>query len=94
MREPAESYENQAHTSLRKDIRFDGASSETLQYWLIISYLGLVGDRTLAADQPALAKLINITKEVIEKDVPGIAWIVTAMAQRASAQAKIDASIA
>jgi hypothetical protein len=65
-----------------------------LQYLFTTSSPGLVGDRTLAADQSALANLIDITKEVMEKDIPGIAWIVSAMAQRASAQAKIDASIA
>jgi len=40
-----------------------------------------------------LANLINRTQTLVERDVEGDVWIVSAMAQRASAQAKIDSSI-
>jgi hypothetical protein len=40
-----------------------------------------------------LANLINVTQEFVSRDIEGDVWIVSAMAQRASAQAKIDSSI-
>ncbi|KAJ7891724.1 hypothetical protein B0H14DRAFT_2688057 [Mycena olivaceomarginata] len=53
---------------------------------------GLIGD-TRSADRVALANLIQVTQVLVERDVQGTVWIVAAMAQRASARAKIDASI-
>ncbi|KAJ6460173.1 hypothetical protein C8R45DRAFT_1029632 [Mycena sanguinolenta] len=43
-------------------------------------------------DQEALNNLIAITRDLVERD-EGEAWIVSAMAQRANAQVKINASI-
>jgi len=40
-----------------------------------------------------LANLINVTQDLVSRHVEGDVWIVSALAQRASAQAKIDASI-
>jgi hypothetical protein len=40
-----------------------------------------------------LTNLINITQELVSRHIEGDVWIVSAMAQRASAQAKIDSSI-
>ncbi|KAJ7112756.1 hypothetical protein C8R43DRAFT_1040414 [Mycena crocata] len=55
---------------------------------------GLVGDfQTADLDRQALANLIQITQNLVERDVQGTVWIVAAMAQRANARKKIDASI-
>ncbi|KAJ7192758.1 hypothetical protein GGX14DRAFT_479749 [Mycena pura] len=54
---------------------------------------GLSGGRNAKPDRRALAQLIEITQGLVEKEVEGEAWIVSAMAQRASAQGKINASI-
>ncbi|KAJ7133050.1 hypothetical protein C8R44DRAFT_771819 [Mycena epipterygia] len=54
---------------------------------------GLATDSISAEAQAALANLIHITRDVVQRDVEGEVWIVTAMAQRASAQVKINASI-
>jgi len=40
-----------------------------------------------------LANLIERTQTLVEHQVEGDVWIVSAMAQRASAQTKIDSSI-
>jgi hypothetical protein len=40
-----------------------------------------------------LANLIDLTQGRVESDIEGDVWIVSAMAQRASAQAKISSSI-
>jgi hypothetical protein len=45
------------------------------------------------AYQPTLANLIERTQVLVEHEVEGDVWIVSAMAQRASAQSKIDSSI-
>lgn len=44
--------------------------------------------------QQTLASLIDKTQELVHRHVEGDVWIVSAMAQRASAQSKIDSSIA
>ena len=54
---------------------------------------GLSGKRYAKPDQQALDDLIQVTRKLIERDVEGEAWIVSAMAQRASAQVKITAAI-
>lgn len=54
---------------------------------------GLSGRLYAKPDRRALAQLIEITQGLVEKEVEGEAWIVSAMAQRASAQGKINASI-
>jgi len=43
--------------------------------------------------EAALSSLVDITQELVSRHVEGDVWIVSAMAQRASAQAKINASI-
>lgn len=40
-----------------------------------------------------LANLVDITQNLVSNQDEGDVWIVSAMAQRASAQAKIDSSI-
>ena len=40
-----------------------------------------------------LSRLVDVTQELVSRHVEGDVWIVSAMAQRASAQAKIDSSI-
>ena len=45
------------------------------------------------AYRPTLANLIERTQTLVEHQVEGEVWIVSAMAQRASAQVKIDSSI-
>jgi len=40
-----------------------------------------------------LSNLVNITQDVVTRHVEGDVWIVLAMAQRASTQAKINSSI-
>ena len=40
-----------------------------------------------------LSNLINVTQDLVSRHVEGDVWIISAMAQRASAQAKIDSSI-
>jgi hypothetical protein len=45
------------------------------------------------AYRSTLANLIERTQALVEHEVEGEVWIVSAMAQRASAQAKIDSSI-
>ena len=42
----------------------------------------------------SLSSLVDITQELVHRHVEGDVWIVSAMAQRASAQSKIDSSIA
>ncbi|KAJ6452583.1 hypothetical protein C8R45DRAFT_1040299 [Mycena sanguinolenta] len=54
---------------------------------------GLSGAPNSKPDQEALNNLIAITRDLVEREVEGDAWIVSAMAQRASAQVKINASI-
>ncbi|KAI0254650.1 hypothetical protein BJV78DRAFT_1279766 [Lactifluus subvellereus] len=51
--------------------------------------------KTFAKDayRPTLANLIERTQTLVEHQVEGDVWIVSAMAQRASAQANIDSSI-
>jgi len=44
--------------------------------------------------QKTLSNLVNITQDLVARHVEGDVWIVSAMAQRASAQAKINSSIA
>jgi len=56
-------------------------------YLTFITYL--VND----AYRPTLANLIEHTQALVQHQVEGDVWIVSAMAQRASAQAKIDSSI-
>jgi len=58
----------------------------------IFFYVGLGADSN-SPDRPALRNLINITQDLVSHDVQGLVWVVSAMAQRASARAKIDASI-
>jgi hypothetical protein len=41
-----------------------------------------------------LKTLVTLTQELVERRVEGDVWIVSAMAQRTSAQAKVDSSIA
>ncbi|KAJ6452572.1 hypothetical protein C8R45DRAFT_1040273 [Mycena sanguinolenta] len=53
---------------------------------------GLSGAQNSKPDQEALNNLIAITRDLVERD-EGEAWIVSAMAQRANAQVKINASI-
>lgn len=45
------------------------------------------------AYRSTLANLIERTQTLVEHQVEGDVWIVSAMAQRASAQTKIDSSI-
>jgi hypothetical protein len=45
------------------------------------------------AYRSTLANLIERTQALVEHQVEGDVWIVSAMAQRASAQTKIDSSI-
>ncbi|KAJ6455184.1 hypothetical protein C8R45DRAFT_1036755 [Mycena sanguinolenta] len=54
---------------------------------------GLSGKRYAKPDRQALDHLIQVTRTLIERDIEGDAWIVSAMAQRASAQVKIIAAI-
>ncbi|KAJ6455173.1 hypothetical protein C8R45DRAFT_1036675 [Mycena sanguinolenta] len=54
---------------------------------------GLSGRPNAKPDQRALADLIQVTRKLIERDIEGEAWIVSAMAQRANAQVKIIAAI-
>ncbi|KAJ7212647.1 hypothetical protein GGX14DRAFT_446771 [Mycena pura] len=54
---------------------------------------GLSGKPNSSPDRQALDALIKITRDLVEREVEGEAWIVSAMAQRASAQVKINASI-
>ncbi|KAJ6455161.1 hypothetical protein C8R45DRAFT_1222591 [Mycena sanguinolenta] len=54
---------------------------------------GLSGKRYAKPDRRALDHLIQVTRKLIERDIEGEAWIVSAMAQRASAQVKIIAAI-
>ncbi|KAJ7085906.1 hypothetical protein C8R44DRAFT_651023 [Mycena epipterygia] len=58
----------------------------------LVSNTGLGADFN-SPDRPALRNLINITQDLVSHDVQGLVWVVSAMAQRASARAKIDASI-
>ncbi|KAJ7120784.1 hypothetical protein C8R44DRAFT_736512 [Mycena epipterygia] len=52
---------------------------------------GLATDAIPNTAQTALANLIRITRDVVQRDVGEEVWIVTALAQRASAQVKINA---
>ncbi|KAJ7898029.1 hypothetical protein B0H14DRAFT_2675933 [Mycena olivaceomarginata] len=54
---------------------------------------GLARKQISQSDRDALEDLIRITRELVEKGIEGEAWIVSAMAQRASNQVKIDGSI-
>jgi membrane protein implicated in regulation of membrane protease activity len=54
---------------------------------------GLSGKEITKPDRQALEHLIQVTRDVTEIDVEGQAWIVSAMAQRASSRVKIVASI-
>jgi len=57
------------------------------------SYLTFTTHTVKVAHQPTLANLIERTQTLVEHQVEGDVWIVSAMAQRASAQTKIDSSI-
>ncbi|KAJ7824469.1 hypothetical protein B0H14DRAFT_3145708 [Mycena olivaceomarginata] len=52
--------------------------------------IGLARKQISQSDRDALEDLIRITRELVEKGIEGEAWIVSAMAQRASNQVKID----
>ena len=56
-------------------------------------YLTLITYPVNDAYRSTLANLIERTQALVEHEVEGEVWIVSAMAQRASAQAKIDSSI-
>ncbi|KAJ7208974.1 hypothetical protein GGX14DRAFT_633103 [Mycena pura] len=54
---------------------------------------GLSGKPNSKPDRTALYDLIDLTRDLLKRDIEGEAWIVYAIAQRASAQVKINASI-
>ncbi|KAJ7433602.1 hypothetical protein B0H11DRAFT_2375583 [Mycena galericulata] len=54
---------------------------------------GLAGQQDSEPDRQALAHLVQITRDLVQRHVEGEVWIVSAMAQRASARVKINASI-
>ncbi|KAF7350071.1 G domain-containing protein [Mycena venus] len=54
---------------------------------------GLSGAQKSTTDQGALNNLITITRDLVEREVEGEVWILSAMAQRANAHVKINASI-
>jgi len=84
---PAEAYPSCA--SLRHNLWWVTVlRCNSSQYFL----LGL-GPEPNSPDKPALRNLIDITQELVSHDVQSLVWIVSAMAQRASARAKLDASI-
>lgn len=56
-------------------------------------YLTLITYPVNDAYRSTLANLVERTQALVEHEVEGEVWIVSAMAQRASAQAKIDSSI-
>ncbi|KAF7358332.1 G domain-containing protein [Mycena venus] len=66
---------------------------ERIDHTLRYAVTSGLGQDSKSPDQPALRKLIEITQDLVSHDVQGIVWVVSAMAQRASARAKIDASI-
>ncbi|KAJ7239932.1 hypothetical protein C8J57DRAFT_1563295 [Mycena rebaudengoi] len=54
---------------------------------------GLAGSQFSKPDREALAHLVQITRDLVQTHVEGEVWIVSAMAQRASARVKLNASI-
>jgi len=55
---------------------------------------GLAGGAQSNLDPAALDELIQATRRLVDKNFPGDTWIVSAMAQRASAQVNIEGSVA
>ena len=55
---------------------------------------GLAGGEPSKLDPAALDELVQTTRRLVEKKFSGDAWIVSAMAQRASAQVNIEGSVA
>ncbi|KAF7368682.1 G domain-containing protein [Mycena venus] len=62
-----------------------------------LSYIrtsGLAGGAQSNLDPASLDELVQTTRRLVDKYFPGDAWIVSAMAQRASAQVNIEGSVA
>ncbi|KAJ7897907.1 hypothetical protein B0H14DRAFT_290909 [Mycena olivaceomarginata] len=55
---------------------------------------GLAGGAQSNLDPAALDELVQTTRRLVDKFFPGDAWIVSAMAQRASSQVNIEGSVA
>jgi len=58
-----------------------------------LSYMIFITYPVKYAYRPTLANLIERTQALVQHQVEGDVWIVSAMAQRANAQTKIDSSI-